>query len=196
MYTYVRKRILVQYTKKRQDLLETDGSQDMLLLEIQVGTVSEPPTYVLNLYNTPVNCHHLGRAAELLIKSRSLMLNLVLIRGDLNLHHINWEARTFNATKQAKELSKWVSKNATFYKVPTGLITHDQRESINLVIASTFFTNSIVECYIEPKLDCTSNHQTICTTIEDCGHHRSQNPGGRFWLCQIKEEEFVLYLER
>lgn len=103
--TYVRKGILVQCTEKRQDLLETDDSQDMLLLEIQVGAASEPPIYVLNLYNAPINSHHSGRAAELLMKSQSLMSNRVLIGGDLNLHHINWDAQTFNATRQAKELS-------------------------------------------------------------------------------------------
>ena len=32
--TYIQIKILVQCTKNRQDLLETDGSQDMLLLEI------------------------------------------------------------------------------------------------------------------------------------------------------------------
>ena len=123
--TYVRKGILVQCTEKRQDLLETNGSQDMLLLEIQLGAASEPPIYVLNLYNAPINSHHSGRAVELLMKSQSLMSNRVLIRGDLNLHHIDWDAQTLNATRQAKELSEWVSKNAAFYKLPTGIVTHN-----------------------------------------------------------------------
>ena len=59
-----------------------------------------------------------------------------------------------------------MSENAAFYKLSTGTITHDQGESIDLVIASTPLTNSIVECYVEPELDCTSNHRTICTTIK------------------------------
>ena len=76
-------------SSKRQNLLETNGSQDMLLLEIQVGAASEPPIYMLNLYNAPINSHHSGKAAELSMKSQSLMSNRVLIGGDLNLHHID-----------------------------------------------------------------------------------------------------------
>ena len=138
----------------------------MLLLKIWVGAVSEPPIYVLNLYNTSINSYHLGRVVELLMKSQSLMSNQVLIRGDHNLHHIDWDAQTLNATRQAKELSKWVSENAAFYELHTGTVTHDQKGSIDFVIASTLLTNFNVECYVEPELDCTSDHRTICTTIE------------------------------
>ena len=143
----------------------------MLLLKIQVGATSKLLIYVLNLYNTPINSHHLGKTAELVMKNQSLMTNQVLIRRDLNLHHIDWDAQTFNATRQAKELLEWVSENAVFYKLSTSTVTHDQGGSIDLIIASTPLTNSIVEYYVEPELDCTSDEQTICTTIEYSKHY-------------------------
>lgn len=152
--------------KKHQDLLKTDGSQDMLLLEIQMGAALKPLIYVLNLYNALINSHHSRRTTELLMKNQLLMSNQVLIRRDLNLYHIDWDEQTFNATRQAKELFEQISKNVVFYKLSTCIVTHDQGVSIDLVIASTLLTNSIIEYYIELELDCTSNQQTIYTTIE------------------------------
>lgn len=89
-----------------------------------------------------------------------------------------------------------MSENAVFYKLPIGTVTHDQGGSIDLVNASTPLTNSIIECYVEHELDCSSNHRTICTTVEYSGQCRSQKPGERFWLDQMQEKEFVLCLER
>lgn len=124
------------------------------------------------------------------------MSNQILIGGNFNLHYIDWDAQTLNKTRQVKELAEWVSKNATFYKLHTGTVTYNQKGSIDLVIASTHLTNSIVECYIEPKLDCTSDHRIICTTIKLGGQCKSQKPSGRFRLDQMKEKKFVLCLER
>ena len=89
-----------------------------------------------------------------------------------------------------------MSKNAAFYELLTGTVTHDPGGSINLIIASTSLTNSIVEGYVKHELDYTSDNRTICTTIEYGGNCRSQKPGRRFRLDQIKEKEFVLCLER
>lgn len=65
-----KKLILVQYIGKSQDLLITNGNQDILLLEIQVGVVLKPLIYVLNLYNGPINSHHSRKVVELPINSQ------------------------------------------------------------------------------------------------------------------------------
>lgn len=142
--TYIQQGELIPCTEKRQDILKTNGNQDVPLLEIQLGAASEPPIYVLNMYNAPSNCHHAGKAVELLMRSQSLMLHKVLVGGDLNLHHMDWDARTLRATRQAVELSEWVTKNAAFYELATGTITYNQRGSIDQVIASASLTNSMV----------------------------------------------------
>lgn len=47
----------------------------MLLLKLQIGAVLELVIYVLNLYNVPINSYYSGKAAELLMKNRSLISN-------------------------------------------------------------------------------------------------------------------------
>lgn len=89
-----------------------------------------------------------------------------------------------------------MSKNVTFYKLFINTVIYDQRELMNLIIVSTLFTYYIMKCYIECKLDCTSNHQIICITIKYGRHYKSQKTDGRFELNQIKEKKFVLYLKR
>lgn len=87
-------------------------------------------------------------------------------------------------------------KNAAFYNLFIGTITHDQEKSIDFVIASILFTNSIIKYYVKLELDCTSNHQTIYTTIEYSKHCKSLKPGKRFCLNQIKEKEFMRCLKK
>lgn len=53
------------------------------------------------------------------------MLNRVLIGKNLNLHHIDWDAQTFNAIRQAKKLLEQISKNVVFYELPTGIAIHN-----------------------------------------------------------------------
>lgn len=67
-------------------------------------------------------------------------------------------------------------------------MSHDQRGTIDLVIASTLFINSISKYYVKQGLDCTSNHQRIDTIIEYDGHYKSQKPSKRFWPNQKKKK--------
>lgn len=64
--------------------------------------------------------------------------------------------------------------------------------SIDLVVASSSLTSSLVECYIDLELDCTSDYQTILTTIKISRYHRGEKPGGRFQLDKIKIKEFIM----
>lgn len=120
----------------------------------------------------------------------------VLIGGDLNLHHIDWDAKTLNPTRQAKDFLDWVNENTAFYELLTGTVTHSQGGSIDLVVSSCSLTKSVVECYVEPELDCTSDHLTICVTVECKDQPRKQKLGGRFRLDKMNEKEVVLCLER
>lgn len=194
--TYVRIGTLAEYTEKCQDMLRTDGSSDILLLEIQLRETPEPPIYLVNLYNAPVASQYAEKAAEQLMGRESLMSFPVFVAEDLNLHHIDWDAKTLNPIRQAKEFSDWVSNNTAFSELPTGTVTQSQGRAIDLVVSSCSLTNSVVKCSGEPELDCTSDHRTIRITVECNDQFRKQIPGGRFRLDKMNQKEFVFCLKR
>lgn len=90
--------------------------------------------------------------------SKALILLPVLLGGDFNLHHIDWDAKTLNPTKQAKNFSEWVSKNTAIYELPTDTIIHSQSNAIDFVVSSLSFIKFNLKYYVKPKLDYTSNH--------------------------------------
>lgn len=70
-------------------MLETDGSLDILLLEIQFGEILELLIYLVNLYNAAVSIYYTRKMAELLIEKESLISYFIFIRRDFNLYYIN-----------------------------------------------------------------------------------------------------------
>ena len=57
------------------------------------------------------------------------------------------------------------SKNA-IYELEVGTITHAQGGALDLVIASNSVSKQVTECYVEPNLQVTSDHETILTCLE------------------------------
>lgn len=88
-----------------------------------------------------------------------------ILAGDFNLHHNHWDSRTINPTPAVRQFADWVSEVGGVYGLPISTKTHQQGGCISLVITSSALSTYIYKCYVEEKLDVTSNHSAIITTL-------------------------------
>ena len=103
--TYVRRQTSLRSVEKRQDILKiTDEMPDILVLEVQ-PSVDEEPVYIINSYNSPVGSKQTGRSVDIMMEVPVLLHKRMLIMGDFNLHHTDWDNRTVNPTVQAKRFA-------------------------------------------------------------------------------------------
>ncbi len=105
MITYVRRQTSLRSVEKKQDILKiTEEMPDILVLEVQLS-IDKEPVYIISSYNAPMGSKQAGRSVDIMIEVPELLHNRVLIMGDFNLHHTNWDNRTVNLTTQAKRFT-------------------------------------------------------------------------------------------
>lgn len=112
----------------------------------------------------------------------------MLIIGNFNLHHTNWDNHTVNPTLQTKRFANWIANKNTRYKLEVGTVIYAWDGVLNLVIVSNSISGQITECYMEPNLYITSNHKTILTCLEMENPNSKKPSQYRFQLDKIDEK--------
>lgn len=130
-----------------------------------------------------------------MIEVPELLHKRVLIIRDFNLHHTNWDNHTVNLTLQAKRFADWIANKNARYELEVGTVTHARGGAPDLVIASNSVSGQVTECYLEPNLHVTSDHETILTCLK-MGNPDPKKPSQcRFQLDKIDEKQFFSNLE-
>ena len=115
--------------------------------------------------------------------------------GDINLHHTDWDNQTINFLQPANELADWIAKNGAVYELFPGTKTHNRGGTINVVISSARISLDGTECFIEPSLHITSDHETIVTILELGPEFCKENGKEKFQLGKLDEKQFLTCLE-
>lgn len=193
--TYARRKQWPSRLEKRQDWVPSrEIIPDILVLELQGGQVKDT-LRIVNIYNAPRGCERAGQAANAVMEIRNLMQGQAIIMEDINLHHTDWDNQTINPLQPANKLADWVTENGALYELFPGTKTHNHRGTIDIVISSARISPNVTECYIEPSLHITSDHETIVTTVELGPEFCKENGKGKFQLRKLDEKQFLAYLE-
>lgn len=194
--TYAHRTFIGRKVEKRQELLGAAGcTPDILVLELDIGPKQEP-LYIINVYNAPQGYKRAGEAISLITQASNLMQKRSLILGHRNLHHTDWNNWTINPSEAARNFADWIAEEGAFYQLEPGIATHNRNGVIDLAIASATMTPHIIECYIEPALHTTSDHETICTKIElGSTPQQGNSEPGKFLLAKMDEKQFFAGLE-
>lgn len=156
---------------------------------------SEESIYVVNIYNAPAGCIRAGEAIASVIESNILTQKSTLWAGDFNLHHVDWDLQTVNPTPQARSLAKWVTNVGVADALPPGTITHKQGGTLDFVISSSSITPDVLECYSNPDLDTTSDHEVLSTTVALNGRSQAIPKETRFQFKKLDDKVFCSTLQ-
>lgn len=77
---------------------------DILILEVQ-PSVNKELVYIINFYDAPMGNKQVGRSVDIMMEVPELLHKRVLIMGNFNLHHTDWDNCTVNLTVQAKRFA-------------------------------------------------------------------------------------------
>lgn len=111
---------------------------DVLVSKVE-PSMDEEPIYIPNVYNAPVGSKQAGDSAEIVMGYIGLLRKRAFIMGEVNLHHTDWDNRTFNSTAQGKRFAGYVADNNAVYELELGIVMHTRGGTLDLVI----FSNSI-----------------------------------------------------
>lgn len=192
--TYVRRGGFLLYAQKRQDILGSITSSDILVMKFRPSRKGDP-FYIINIYNSPLGSNRAGLSAKQVMIISGLMQKNSIIMRDINLHHTDWDNRTRNLCIQARELADWISDNHATYELKTDTITHARDGTLDLVISSRTISDRITECYVVPELHTTSDHETLVTCLEVEGMTAKKPAGVKFRLEKMDENQFRNSLE-
>ncbi len=115
--------------------------------------------------------------------------------GNINLHNTDWNNRTINPLQPANELADWVTETGVVYELFPGTKTHNCGGTIDIVISSARISPNVTECYIEPNLYITSDHETIVTIVQLGPEFCKENGKGKFQLGKLDKKQFLACLE-
>lgn len=166
----------------------------MLVLELKLSSGKES-VLVVSVYNPPPGAERAGRSADILINVPEVWQRRLLIIGDINLHHTDWDNCIIQSTSPAQRFAGWVTDNNGSLQLEPGVATHAKGGTLDLVISSNTLSEQITECYVEPYFHVTSDHETIVTRLE------LEKPSSRsigqqkFRLNKMDEKKFVIGLE-
>ena len=163
-------------------------------MKIKPG-LKKNPVYIINMYNAPPGSYRAGVAAKQVMAVPRLIQKNSIIMGDMNLYHTDWDNQTRNPSAQARILADWISDNHATYKLDSGTITLSQGRTLHLVISSNTVSDQITECYVEPQLQTTSDHETLLKCLEFEGVIAKKPTGVKFRLEKIDKKQFCASLE-
>lgn len=72
---------------------------------------------------------------------------------------------------------------------------HRQGGALNLVISSSSITSDVLECYLKPDLDTTSDHEVISTSIALNGRTKVIPKEARFQFKKLDDKIFYSTLQ-
>jgi ribonuclease HI/endonuclease/exonuclease/phosphatase (EEP) superfamily protein YafD len=154
--SYVRKGIGLSVRQLRPCI-----SKDLLFL--QISTCNLPPLNIVNIYNAPVGTIDAGLAVQSLTDlTSSFLLHSILLAGDFNLHHPQWNPNHPRQSVQAGHFIDWLDKNNFIYISEPSKATHNAGGVLDL----TFLAGQISAITtIAEHMDVTSDHRPLLTTI-------------------------------
>jgi len=147
---------------------------DIVALDLKVQEGSEVKTIrLVNVYNQKDGA--LGSLAKVMEKTPTGAH--LLVCGDLNLHHPEWEQKT-DAPDEYAEMGKLTFDAAGLvHLLPFNTITYrvkDTKSAIDLVMGNTTAAGHVVSCKITDEFDHNSDHLPIVTTLS---FSTSETPG-------------------
>lgn len=77
----------------------------------------------------------------------------------------------------------------------TGTKTHSRVGTLDLVISSSTISHQNTECYVEPRLHTTSDHETVLTWLEVQETKANRSTVVKFRLEKMDEKQFCTSLE-
>ena len=92
------------YQTQQKYTTRTAVSPDALAMEVILGEYQEP-LYVYNVYNAPHGSVQTGGAISAIFQEPRSIFDRAIIAGDFNLHHVDWDEKTRNPTRQAAKLA-------------------------------------------------------------------------------------------
>ena len=84
-------------------------------------------------------------------------------------------------------------RHVIFQSICYGYI--DFLSSLDLVISSNTISHQIIECYVEPRLHTSSDHETLLTCLEVQGAEAKKPTVVKFRLEKMDEKQFCTSLE-
>lgn len=135
---------------------------DLLVLELKPGS-NEESIFIVNIYNIPARSKQAGKSAKILMSVSDIWQKCLLIMGDLNLYHTNWDDCTVHPISNTQRFAEWVTNNNGFHQLEPGVVTYAKGGTLDLVISSSLLSKQITESCVEPQFHVTSDHKTILT---------------------------------
>lgn len=165
-----------------------------MVLELKLGLAKES-LFVVNVYNVPTECERAGRSADILMDVPEILQKHLMIIGDINLHHTDWNNRTIHPTLQAQKFVEWISDSNGDQKLEPGSVTYTKGGTPDLVISSSSISKQIIESYVEPRFHVTSDHETILTWLELDKPFLRKIHQEKFRLDKMDEKKLLMNLE-
>lgn len=142
-----------------------DEHPDMVNVTVQV----ENSTYMIySIYNPPQGANRRGEALKHIINNTTAG-SKTLIRGDLNFHHFAWDSDATEASREAEELTEWISATNTTILNDLSIATQESGTVLDLCLA-TQDLQAAVQCRSEVRTDLAvaSDHEVLCTMLTWC----------------------------
>lgn len=143
--------------------------RDLVALDLKSG---EESIRIVNIYNPPNSKPDDSEyTIPLLLPLLQLPLSrqLLLISGDFNLHHPNWEPQhssSISPTASATELAELIAIQDLSLLLPPGTVTYEKGEtSIDLVLGNSSTQDRMIRCTIAHDADKASDHLPIHTEL-------------------------------
>lgn len=145
------------FVKKRQDILS-----NVIVLEVK-PSIDKMLIYIFNIYNLLIRSERAGNSAEIMIRAIGFLRKQVLIIGNVNLYHTDWDKCTIKPNAQAKRFAEWVTNNNAVYKLKLCIVIYKYGKTLNLIIFSNLVLGKITESYVESTLHITNDYKIILT---------------------------------
>ncbi|KZT33614.1 hypothetical protein SISSUDRAFT_992856, partial [Sistotremastrum suecicum HHB10207 ss-3] len=104
---------VLTYVKKRGDFtvtLRSDLAKSLDLQIIEIHQKPHPPVLVVNMYNQSTHSVDSLKAAETLVRLTLPVDQPVLVTGDMNLHHTDWEDMESAPNQEAEIFVAWTEE--------------------------------------------------------------------------------------
>lgn len=124
-----RPRVMAYARRDRQDLrldlAPTISTLDSLVLDLYPDNNLEP-IRLINVYNVPTGCTRAGERIEALLLNPELSApTQLLIIGDFNLHHQQWEVSSSPPSNLAVRWADWAESKSLILPTPFNTATHN-----------------------------------------------------------------------
>ncbi|KAI1004369.1 hypothetical protein K3495_g3850 [Podosphaera aphanis] len=167
------------------------AARDLLFLEITAP--SGKKLTIVNIYNAPPGSNDEGEGVRALLSlSLGRARERLLVAGDFNMRHPNWQPSSNTTSPMAENLLEWTERNLLTLTSELDAPTHIRGNVLDLTFVSSSLTALGTETAISQELDATSDHFPIVTVIP--WDSRFQEPVARLRPETLDEKLFLALL--